>query len=311
MKRIYMVFFLILLLFPEYLPAQKTLRVAAVQFSIQIEDLRSFAAYRKRISAVVERSLAYEPDLIVFPEYTAAFIALIPYYRYIRQSSSIMEAFFSIAREEPLVRSLRDLFLLNSGLVERTLEEIFGNLARRHSLAILGGTYFAWTRSRTGEVQLRNRAFIYGENGRLLYSQDKVYLTDFESALLNLSPGTLQAVRAVSIAGRQVSLTICRDTFFEIWEETNAGSDLWIDIKANGTAFTSEEQERFRRALPARIAAGSVPFGLTVSLTGRFLDLFWEGESSLVQKENEDVRYLQVADSPREEEILFFELENR
>jgi hypothetical protein len=114
---------------------------------------------------------------------------------------------------------------------------------------------------------------------------------------------------AFVIAGRSLGLTVCRDTYDPGWEEHFRDLDLWIDIKANGAAFDRQERQSFQRALPARIAASGVPLGLTVCLTGEFLELFWEGESSLVRREAEGVRYLWRAADPKAEEIALLLLE--
>ena len=286
------------------------LRIAAVQLEIQRSDLRSFSAFRSHIEALMMRSIAFKPDLIVFPEYTSVFLALIPYYPVIRASKSAVEGITRIAAQDPLIEGFRDLFLFNSGLVERAMEEIFAALARQYKVAILAGTYFAWS-EKGREVRLVNRAVVFNQEGKIAYIQDKVYLTPFEEQLLGISPGMIQEAAPVVLNGYRIGITICRDTFFRTWVEVHSGSDLWIDIKANGTAFTGEEQERFLRAVPARIAEGDVPFGLTVCLTGSLLDLLWEGESSLVGKDRDrGFRFVEKATSASEEEILFFSIGN-
>ena len=52
-----------------------------------------------------------------------------------------------------------------------------------------------------------------------------------------------------------------------------------------------------------------MPLGLTVCLTGEFLDLFWEGKSSLVGKDPGGVRVLWQASAAREEEIALLTLD--
>jgi len=284
--------------------SSESLRVAAVQLSVDSAMLGSLEAYRARITAIVERSLPSRPELIVFPEYTAAFLALVPHHREIEGAQSVAEGLERVRAADPLIGSLYDLFALESGWVERALEELFGGLARRHGVTILAGSYFAWSPGGNGG-RLTNRSVVFGPDGRVLYRQDKVYLTPFEEELLGLSAGRIDDARPFPIEGARVGLTICRDTFFSPWEQQLEDSDLWIDIKANGIAFTEEERERFERALPARIRSGEVPYGLTVCLNGTLLDLLWEGVSSLVGKNGPDgVFTLRAAPSPREEELL-------
>jgi len=288
----------------------QTLRVAAVQFKIQQSDLRSFAAFRSRIEALVMRAMTFEPDLIVFPEYTSVFFAVIPYYALIRASENAQEGLSRISARDPLVSGFRDLFLINSGLAERVMEEVFAKLARRYEVSIIPGTYFAWSERGT-EIALVNRLVVYDPNGKVSYRQDKVFLTPFEQQLLGISAGLVEQAEPIVLRGRRVALTICRDTFFSDWLQVHAGVDLWIDIKANGAVFTEEERQRFLRAVPARIREGDIPYGLTVCLTGSLLEMIWEGESSLVRNNpGEGIRFLETASSASQEEILFVSIDD-
>ncbi len=300
---------------PRTLPAAPAapggpLRVAAVQFRIDPQALRSFAAYRERIGALVQRAVegapGFRPQLVVFPEYSGAFTALIPYGDVLARAETVEQALAEIRRGEPLVRTLHDLLALNSGVAGRAVEEIFGGLARRYGVAIVAGSHFAW--SQEGGGRLVNRAQVFGPDGRRLYSQDKVFLTEFESDAVGVEPGSLADARPFRVDGRLVGLTLCRDTFFPEWERVLGGTDLWIDIKANGTAFTEEERKRFLRALPARLRSVPVPYGLTVCLTGKVLDLLWEGRTSLAAWQGGEVRYRQQAARADDQEILYLSL---
>jgi predicted amidohydrolase len=275
------------------LGAEGALRVAAVQLRIDQDTIGSLETYRAHMEGLVQAALPFKPDLIVFPEYTGAFLALVPYARVLGGVTTIAEGLAAVRRQEPLVRSFRDLFLLSSGFVEQSMAAVFGEMAARYGVTILAGSYFAWEEGkgepkaggrRARSVRLTNRAVVFGPDGQPIYTQDKVYLTPFEEDLLGVSPGRVQEAFPFTVKGAWVGVSICRDTFFEEWQHVLQDSDLWVDIKANGQAFTAEERERFQRALPARIASGGVPYGLTVCLTGRLFDLLWEGESSLVQK---------------------------
>ncbi|UCF99228.1 MAG: hypothetical protein JSV89_06725 [Spirochaetaceae bacterium] len=279
-----------------------------MQLQIRQADLRSFSDFRAHIETLVRRSMVFNPDLIVFPEYTSVFLALIPHYDVIRVSKDAEEGIARISDRDPLIEGFRELFLVNSGLAERAMEEVFATLARQYQVAVVAGTYFAWTRQGQ-EISLVNRAVVYDQDGRIAYTQDKVYLTPFEEQLLGISPGLLNQAKPIVLKGHQIGITICRDTFFPAWLKVYSGVDLWIDIKANGTAFTQEERQRFLRAVPARISEGDIPYGLTVCLTGSLLDLLWEGESSLAVSDGEGgTRFVEKASSSTEEEILFFSI---
>jgi predicted amidohydrolase len=283
------------------------LRVAAVQLRIAPADLASRQAYERRIAGLVERCLPFRPDLILFPEYASAFLAILPYGGALQGAASLEQALGRALAREPLARSLGELFLLNSGLAGRAARELYGGLARRHGLAIGAGSWFA-ADCREGRTVLVNRAVVFDERGGELYCQDKVFLTPFEEQVLSLAPGSLGAARPFLVRGRRLALTLCRDTFFADWERVLGEAELWLDLKANGRPFGAQEQvdaDR-ERALPARLRGSGVPYGLTLCLTGSLPGLAWEGRSAAVQRLPGGERLLARAASPTGEEILFF-----
>ncbi len=293
---------------PAAAGAPGELRVAAVQLCIAPADLASREAFRAHITGLVERCLAQAPDLVLFPEYTSAFLALLPYGSLIRDAGGLEQALNRVLEREPLARGLQGLFLLNSGLAEREARELFGGLARKYGVAVGAGSLFA-AESCAGRTVLVNRAVIFDERGGQLYTQDKVFLTAFEEERLGLAPGRLEAARPFLVGGRRLALTLCRDTFFAEWERVLAGAELWVDLKANGEPFTAQTREGFQRALPARLQGAGVPYGLTLCLTGSLAGLAWEGESSLVRRQPDgEVRVLARAGSPTGESILCFTL---
>ena len=278
------------------------LRVAAVQLSISAADLASPAAYVEHIQSAVRRCLPFAPDLILFPEYASAFLAVLPYGGSIRDAGSLEEALHLALEREPLARDLHDLFLLNSGLAECGLRELFGGLARRYGVAIGAGSWFAAVPA-GGRTVLVNRAVIFDRQGVELYSQDKVFLTPTEERL-GLRPGRLEAARPFVLRGRRVALTLCRDTFFREWEPLLRNAELWVDLRANGEPYTAEVRESQQRALPARLEGAGVPYGLSVCLTGDLFGLAWEGVSFLARQEGGTARILESAPSLAAEAVL-------
>jgi predicted amidohydrolase len=222
----------------------------------------------------------------------------------LRGASSVSEGLARVQAAHPGVRSFDGLFLEQSAAVQRILVGVFSPLARRHRLAIVAGSAFVAARSAERGEELRNRAFVFDRDGGLLHTQDKVSLTDFERDAVGLAAGRLEDASPFAVAGARVGLTLCRDAFFPEWEEVFRGVDLWIDIKANGVPFTEEERASFARALPARLPRAGVRHGITACLVGSFLDLAWEGESSVVEQSGGVVRTLTAAASPRTEALL-------
>lgn len=299
-----------LLLIAAGLPGH-CLRVAVVQFRIDESTYASLGSFRASVTAAVQEALQEpRPDLVVFPEYTAVFLALLPYTGELRGAASVADGLSKVAAAHPGIGGMRDAFLGQSSAVQAIVADVFGGLARRHGIAIIAGSAFVRREAGDGTAQLRNRAFVFGSDGRLVYTQDKVYLTDFETDVVGLSPGSLADAAPFDVAGARIGLTLCRDTFFSDWEDAFRGRvDLWIDIKASGVPFTAEEQEDFQDALPARLPGAGVPHGITTCLVGRYLDLLWEGESSVIECVGGAARAVSTASSPRGLEVLRAEID--
>lgn len=292
-------------------PDDPRLVVAAVQPHIEESFYLSFRVFEEKILSLIEPIIdpvlsGERPvDLVVFPEYLGVFLAVVPYMESIEGAADFVEAFGMIA-DERRIETLRDLFIRESPSVADAMDRVFGSMARRLDAYVIGGSYFHWDSSRR---TLTNRAVVYDPSGRRLYEQDKVFLTDFENHIVRLDAGEITAARYFSVYGRRLTLTLCRDTYYREWEGLFSDADLWIDIKANGEVYDRGQEESFARALPARICAAGVPYGLTTCLTGSFLDLFWEGPTSLVAAVGSG-RYRRLASvpSPRTEGILIVEI---
>ena len=222
------------------------------------------------------------PDLVVFPEYTSVFLAAEDYSPIVASTDTFEDALGRINSKNGAIGDLYTLFMREADRTEENLDRIWGNLAREFGVFIAAGTYFRKITDGTGEPTLRNTLVLYDPRGRRIYEQDKVYLTDFEEQVIGLSPGIEAEAVPVRIDAFDVAFTVCRDSFFPTWEDNFAGAEVWISIKANGVSFDREARRTFREALPERIAESDVPYGMIVCLTGRFLDLFWEGESSVL-----------------------------
>ncbi len=258
------------------------LSIAGVQLHIDESMYESIESFSLVIEKELHQAISTSgdevpPDLVIFPEYTSVFLALIPYSHQIMTSDTLSMALTAIRSTYSGIRSLKDLFIMQAGWVEGKMDLVWGGLAGRYGVAILAGTYFA---AESGA--LRNRLVVYDKSGRRLYEQDKVYLTEFELDIIGLEPGSLDFATTFNIEGFHIAPTICRDTFFPAWNRVFSGADYWIDIKANGEEYSEDIAGKFFYALPERIEESGADGGMTVCLTGSFLDLFWEGRSFVV-----------------------------
>lgn len=281
------------------------IKISAVQFTVREEYYRTPEIFKAHLYRICSKVMAeHNPDLIVFPEYTGVFLAVTGYMDILSSVSTLAEGLRIIRDAGPEAGSLFRLMMENAESVSRQMDGIFGGLAEEFGVYILAGTYFHKTLTENGEPRLYNRLVVYSPEGARCYEQDKVFLTPFEEELLGLSPGSFPVEPGIEIKGVPYVFTICRDSFFEEWTEANREGYIWIDIKANGAVFDSDARENFRNALPERLKSGPVPYGITVVLTGSFLELFWEGRSSAYAAAAGNVYRLAETESWERQEIL-------
>ena len=300
----------LLLLSHATLAAETGLRVAGVQLRIDESMYKNVESFSIAVERRLQRALNEFGDehrvrLVVFPEYTSAFLALIPYAQQIESADTVAGAFAAIRGSNPAVKSIRDLLVEQAGWVEDVMDRVWGGLAKEYAVTILAGTYFA-----DSAGGLRNRFVVYGENGRRIYEQDKVYLTEYEVDIIGLEPGSVGNAALYEIDGHLVATTICRDTFFSTWNRPLGKAVYWLDIKADGAEYVCEDTERLMSALPERIYETGVGGGMTVYLTGIFLDLFWEGRSFTVSHNTGHVRIDEFVETAVADALLFDEVKS-
>jgi len=280
------------------------LRVTAVQFSVNDNFYKSVEDFSDKINSIVgEEMRVHDPDLIIFPEYTSVFIALIPFIQELNSAKNYTNAFEILKKEYPDIKTVKDLFLKESGYVFTIMKSIFGRLGAKYHVYILAGTYFA--SSMNTDNKLYNRSVVFGPKGSEVYYQNKVFLTDFEKYIIGLSSGELKKTDGFSIKKKRIALSICRDTYEKVWEEKFKNYDLWIDIKANGTGYDEQQKQSFLRALPGRIINTNVKYGITDCLTGKLFDLYWEGESSLIKNNGRSLSVIKKSKGYNDEETMF------
>lgn len=276
--------------------------------AVQMEVSRGLYASREAFWAAVEEPLSRAAeggaDLVIFPEYLGVFYSLIPYQDSFAGAEEVSAALDLLSRQAGRKIALPELFRRGGPLVEAALVR-WASLARRYGLTLVAGTFFVPVNRGDGMVELRNRSYVFSPAGELLYRQDKVFLTDFEKDLAGLSPGTMEEAVGFPLGRHRVLLTICRDTYFPLWEDwyKNRGT-LWIDIKANGEVFDKAQERSFRRALPSRLGAAGIPYGVTVCLVGTYMDLLWQGRSSFLANDSRGITPFGTAESAASAELI-------
>lgn len=304
-------FFFLLLAFCLPAPAEsspKGLTGAAVQLHFSPDLIRDQKSFFDKIEESLEGIVSKNAvNLVVFPEYTSVFLSLVPYAAEIEATGSVAEAFDRIRQSDARVGDFRDLFVINADRVESSIYKSWGAIARKFDIYIIPGTYFHYDAVRK---KLFNRAFVIGPDGKLIYWQDKVFLTEFEIESLSLDPGKLIDANVLKIRDVAVALTICRDTFFEVWEPKFRNADLWIDIKADGIEAVFDDFEGAMHALPGRIMSSGVSHGLIVCLTGDILEHEWRGKSYFFSQKNEELELHEIAGTSTGSDVVLFAVED-
>ena len=279
------------------------LTVAGVQYEIDINNYKSLNSFFAGVEDILDEVLdSCEPDLVIFPEYTGVFVQLIPYFSKVKSYDSFASALGSLVQADNDIDNLTDVFQNTEEILDSALLR-WAELSSEYSVYILAGSFFV---SDDEDGTVRNRTYVFNPEGGLEYTQDKVFLTEFETDIVGLEPGKISEAELFRVSGYSIGVSICRDTYFPDWEERFQDAFLWIDIKANGEIFDREQQRSFMRALPARIAESEVAYGMTVCTVGSYLDLLWEGRSSVIESENGQVRYDSKAETADSYDLIIF-----
>ncbi len=296
-------------------------RFALVQYKVERGVYRDAASFQTKVEGLMETAVDGGAGCVIFPEYTNVFLSVLPLADELDAIASLDEGLALIQQLYGGDTGLREYFIRQSPEVRRIMDRVWGGAAARYGVWIVAGTAFTAGdgspgagRSSSGSEKdssgggLYNRLFVYGPEGEVIYTQDKVYLTPFEREVSGLDSGRLGDAELIEIGDTLCGFSICRDTFFDAWEARLGRADLWVDVKANGAEFTPETEKLFATALPERIRNTGVRYGATVCLTGEFLELFWEGRSSIVAAAAFPQGYETVLESRDHigEEILFF-----
>lgn len=273
-----------------------------------------------------------EPRLVVFPEIAGhlALYALAP--AAARKAKTLASALAAAAVRRPLdvLRGVATARLLDprhavlAALApdgERFWKSVFGPLARKHRAYVVAGSHL-----RLGlDGELTNASLLFGPEGRLLATTDKVNLVpgmeDGARGGLGLARGDAN-IPIVDTSLGKVATLVCYDGFREPhtqFERFVALGPLLaqrgpLDIVANpaanpwawrerwkfadeGETQTRAEQWDFEGLCGSLRQAPFARFGITAHLVGHVLDLRFEGTSEIVERtETGDLQVLARAE---------------
>jgi predicted amidohydrolase len=193
------------------------LRVAAWQYPI--EHLASWDAWLAKLAAGLADAAARGARLVVVPEYAAMELT-------------------SLSPAATLATQLDALQPLLPGYLDA-----YAELARRHNLIVVGGSFPE--RLASGEV--RNRARVHA--GHHAIAIDKLMMTRFEAEQWGIAAGAGQTV--IDLGGARLGVAICYDSEFPVLVRrlVTAGADI---IAVPSCTDTRAGYHRVRVACQAR-----------------------------------------------------------
>lgn len=291
---------------PALVTAASPLEVVLVQYEVSAEDYSSLEQFHDRIAHIVEEAMERShPDLIVFPEYASVFALFTDYIdspglvRLDGIAPEVVELMSSEADEpapaaaaEPATEAAQQLVRRHAERYSPRIAEIWSEVAAEYAVWIIAGSGFV----PAPEGGVNNRVWVYDRAGEIAYHQDKVFLTDFERENLGVVPGTVSEASTFEVDRIELAVTICRDSYFDAWEEGFSAADAWIDVRANGEKYSQAVRRRFDTALPERVAETPVPIGMSTSLNGVFLDLLWQGPAFVVDDDGNRIAQAPTVD---------------
>ena len=158
-----------------------------VQFEITADKYVSREHFFGSVYQAVEDALdrEYRPDLIIFPEYIGVYYQLIEFNDIINEHEQFQPAAIDLLQEYQEYNSVAELFIGPEAW--KSYIDGWSRIAQEFEVSLIAGSCFFSDDAAT----LKNRAFVFDSSGELIYHQDKVFLTDFETDIVGLSPGSL------------------------------------------------------------------------------------------------------------------------
>ncbi len=208
------------------------------------------------------------------------------------------------------ISPVRALLLSLSDLLYRPFTTTLSRLAAQHGIYLCASTITPHVRAsvslldinrfgrkKAGKVYLPdgpgvyNTAFLWGPDGRLIGSTDKVFLTESERTTLDLTPGEILAVRAFDTEMGKVGIAISLDAFTPEYLRVldKQGTRIVIQNDANDTLWAApcktwewQPQEWLNSVLGSlQDEYVSLYVNVCPMQVGNFFDISFDGQSTI------------------------------
>ncbi len=217
-------------------------------------------------------------------------------------------------RRWPGISLARALLLASTDILYRPFAETLARLAAAHHTHIAATTLAPRVRRSTDPAEIArwgrrgadavyvpegpevyNAALVFGPDGTLLARVDKVFLTEDERTLLDLTPGSLEDVHAVATAAGRLGVAISLDAFMpdyvrrldaegaEIVAQPDANGQLWA---APSKTWRWQPEEWLNSVLGSiQPAYSNLRYNVCAMQTGNLVDLAFDGQSSITARD--------------------------
>jgi len=211
------------------------------------------------------------------------------------------------------ISPVRALLLSLSDLLYRPFTTTLSRLAAQHGIYLCASTIAPHVRASTllldinrlgrkgaGKVYLPdgpgayNTAFLWGPDGKLIGTTDKVFLTESERTTLDLTPGDLAAVRAFDTEMGKIGVAISLDAFTPEYLRVldGQGARIVIQNDANDTLWAApcktwewQPQEWLNSVLGSlQDQYANLYVNICPMQVGNFFDITFDGQSTISMK---------------------------
>ena len=311
--------------FSETLPARLIAVANRINFQAAISE-QSFAAELERIVGMAVPHLAQDrPNLVVLSEILGLPLAMTGRRGYLPRfmhTSNVAISMLALGYARRIlyyrgryssISLVRALLLSLSDVMYRPFVTTLSQLAAKHAIYLSASTIAPHVRRSTSEREVRrfrqrqagevylpdgpgvyNTGFLWGPDGRLIGTTDKVFLTSSELSTLDLTPGDLDRVQAFETEMGKVGIAISLDAFTPEYLRTldSQGTRIVIQNDANDQLWATpshtyewQPQERLNSVLGClQDEYPNLYYNVCPMQVGNFFDITFDGQSTITMK---------------------------
>ena len=293
-------------------------------------SVESFSLELERIVGLAVDHLAHDrPNLVVLGEVLGLPLALTGRRGYLPRrmhTSNVAMSMLALAYAPRIfhyrrifssISLVRALLLSLSDRMYRPFTKTLSQLAAKHNIYLSASTIAPHVRLSTSMADIArverrqerkvylpdgpevyNTGFLWGPDGKLIGTTDKVFLTESEKSILDLAPGDLECVQAFETEMGRVGMAISLDAFTPEYLERldSQGTRIVIQNDANDAPWASacktcqwRPQEWLNSVLGSlQDEYPNLYYNVCSMQVGNFYDIPFDGQSSITKKSDRE-----------------------